>query len=473
MILRPYQSSLVNDIRAAYASGVKSACLTAPCGAGKTVMFAAIAKLASAKQTRIGILVHRDSLLIQASNKLRDCGVDHGIIAPGYQSRGELVQVASVQTLVRRLDQHDFGMLIVDEAHHAISPTYLKIFSKYQTARILGVTATPCRTNGMGLNQVFQKLVLGPDISKLIQEGYLVEPTTYGPSHALDLSGIGTVAGDYDLKALSKHMDDPRITGDAVAAYTKICPGAPAMVFTCNVKHAEDVAAAFNAAGYRAQSVDGKMDLRVIRERIAGLATGAVQVLASCNIVSEGTDIPAVVAAIMLRPTRSLSLSIQQGGRALRPVYAPGHDLSTRDGRLAAIAASNKPKAIILDHAGNVFRFMTVDEPHPWTLEGRKKRRKGDSIAIALRQCPKCGHVHRTAPACQKCGHVYEIAAVELKAVDGELAAIDKAALRRAKWKEVAQARTPEALQLIAKARGYHYGWVSHILEDRERRNGK
>jgi superfamily II DNA or RNA helicase len=468
LILRPYQEKSIADIRAGYASGSKSICLTAPCGAGKTVMFSKISELASAKGTRIAILVHRDSLLTQASDKLSQCGVEHGIIAPGYASRGEKVQVASVQTLVRRLDQHEFDLLVVDECHHAISPTYTKIFERYPLARVLGVTATPCRTNGAGLNSVFQKLVLGPNISQLIEDGYLVEPITYGPTHVLNLSKIGTVAGDYDLQALAAHMDDPRITGDAVEAYTKLCPGKPAMVFACNVKHAEDIAAAFSAAGYRAESVDGKMDLRLIRDRIAGLRDGSVQVLASCALVSEGTDIPDVVTAIMLRPTRSLSLSIQQGGRALRPVYAPGHDLSTRAGRLAAIAAGPKPKALILDHAGNVFRFMTVDEPHEWTLEGRKKRKRGEITVINIRQCPKCAHTHRTAPKCPKCGWVYEVMAKDPEIEDGELAPIDKVALRRAKAKEVAQARTLEQLQAIGQKRGYHPFWANHIMRERE-----
>ena len=470
MILRTNQNKTISDVRQAFATGSRAVVAVAPCGYGKTVVFAELAKLASAKGTKVGILVHRDSLLTQASNKLRDCGVSHGIIAPGYHSRGELVQVASIQTLVRRLWDYDFNFLIADEAHHSVSPTYSKIFSYYSTAKILGVTATPCRTNGMGLDSVFQKMVLGPNISELIADGYLVEPVTYGPTHVLDLSRVGTKAGDYDLSQLAVHMDDPRITGDAVAAYTKLCPGVPAVVFTCNIKHAEDVAIAFNAAGYRSASVDGKMDLRIIRERIAGLSDGSVQVLAACNLISEGTDIPSVVAAIMLRPTRSLSLSIQQGGRALRPVYAPGFDLSTREGRLSSIAASNKPKALILDHAANVYRFMTVDEPHAWTLEGRKKRKKSDSIAIALRQCPIDAHVHRPAPKCPKCGWVYPVAEGGAETVAGELSQIDKIALRRAKLKEVAQARTLEQLQALGKSRNYHPYWANRIMEERARR---
>ena len=469
MQLRNYQEVIIASARKHFSCGAKSVLVAAPCGAGKTVIFAELAKLSSAKGNPVGILVHRDSLLTQASRKLHDCGVEHGIIAPGYRSRGEMVQVASIQTLVRRLPRHTFKVLVADEAHHAISPTYSKIFQAYPDAKIIGVTATPCRTNGAGLDAVFQKMVLGPNIRELIDDGYLVEHIPYGPTHALDLSGVGTQAGDFDLKQLATHMDDPRITGDAVKKYSEVCPGVPAVAFACNIKHADDIAVAFRAAGYRAESVDGKMDMNLIRHRIAGLTDGSVQVLASCNLISEGTDIPDVVAAIMLRPTKSLSLFIQQGGRALRPVYAPGHDLITRSGRIAAIAASHKPRAIILDHAANAYRFMmTVDEPVAWSLEGRKKRKKGESIAIALRQCPKCAHTHKTAPKCPGCGYLYPIAPKDPEQVAGEMGEIDKAALRRAKWKEVAQARTIDALIELGKKRGYHPGWATHIMRERE-----
>lgn len=464
--LRDYQHKAISDIRSEYARGAKSVCLTAPCGAGKTVIFSKIAELATVKNTRIAIVVHRDSLLLQASEKLTSCGLAHGIIAPGYTPSSHGIQVASLMTLSRRLEKWEFDLLILDECHHALSPTYRKLIDRWASARVLGVTATPCRTSGHGLDAVFQKLVLGPDISALIKDGYLVEPVTYGPSHALDLSKIGTKAGEYDLNQLAKHMDDPRITGDAVEKYRSVCPGVPAMVFTVNVKHAEDVAAAFSAGGFRAASIDGKMPTEIIRQRIAALSTGEIQVLASCSLVSEGTDIPNVVCAIMLRPTRSLSLSIQQGGRALRPVYATGHDLSTRAGRLAAIAAGPKPRAIILDHAGNVYRFMTVDEPHEWTLEGRKKKKRGP-VVFTLTECPKCHDVHKPAPVCPGCGYEYPYGVATPNEVGGDLAPIDKAALRRAKWKEVAQARTIDQLKIIAKNRGYHPGWPYHIMRER------
>lgn len=477
MNLRPYQDKAVADVRAAFGSGIRSVCLTAPCGAGKTVIFSAIAKLAKDKNTRAAILVHRDSLLTQASSKLHDFGITHGIIAPGHSYYGDPINVASVMTLARRLDRHDFDLLIVDEAHHAVSPTYDKIFARYPNAKILGVTATPERTDGRGLDSVFKQLILGPSIEQLIADGYLVQPVTYGPIHKLDLSGVKTQMGDYNRHDLALHMDTPRITADAVQHYTTICPGVPAIAFCVNRKHSEDVSASFAAAGYRSVPVDGSMPLNTIRERIAGLSDGSVQVLVACDLISEGTDIPSVVCAINLRATKSKALHIQQGGRALRPIYAPGFDLPTRAGRLAAIAASSKPKAVILDHAANCLRFMTVDEPHEWTLEGRKKRAGKGVAVVPVRQCPKCFQVHKPAPRCPcinpdgtPCGHVYTVDTEAPEVVAGELAPIDKVALRRARWKEERACKTLGELQTLAKKWKYKPGWAFYKWQARHGR---
>ena len=202
------------------------------------------------------------------------------------------------------------------------------------------------------------------------------------------------------------------------------------------------------------------MKLNVVRERIAGLSDGSVQVLVACDIVSEGTDIPGVVCAINLRPTTSLGLHIQQAGRALRPIYAPGFDLSTRTGRLAAIAAGPKPRAILLDHAANCFRHMTVDEPQEWALEGRKKRAGKGTPAMSLTQCPKCLRPHKPAPRCPHCGHVYIIEGRDPEVVGGTLAVVDKDALRRARQGEEKGCRTLEDFQALGKKRGYHPKWA-------------
>ena len=441
MRLRPYQSKAIDDILVAFEQGHRSVLYTLPTAGGKTVVFADIARRCAEHGTRVAILVHRDSLLTQASQKVSDCGLPYSIVAPGRKFFGDMVCVASKDTLVRRLGQYEFNLLIVDEAHRAPAPTYRKIFDAYPDARILGVTATPCRTNGEGLDSVFSALVRGPGIRALIDAGYLAEPVTYGPLKKLDLSGIRTVAGDYDHHQLADFMDRPRVTGSAIAEYKRLCWGQPAMAFCVSVRHAEDVAAEFREAGFRSYHVSGDMPLDVIRDRISGLSDGRVQVMASCDLASEGLDVPAVRASILLRPTKSLIVYLQQAGRALR--VSPG-----------------KKDALILDHSGSFARFGLVDEERDWTLEGRKKRAGAAGEAAApVRQCPKCYVAHRPMPVCPACGHVYEIEARQPEKESGELVKIDAVALRRARKKEEREARTYRELQDLAKRRGYSIAW--------------
>ncbi len=465
---RPYQLRDIDRVHGAFASGAQSVCYVLPTGGGKTVVFVEIVRRCAEAGTSSCILVHRDSLLQQASTKLREVGIEHSVIAPGRRHYGDLVTVASVQTLVRRLHRHHFDFLIPDEGHHADAPTYHKIFGAYPDAHILGVTATPWRPNGRGLEKVYQSIVVGPGIEELIRDGYLVEPVAYGAAKPVNLDGLHSRAGDYDQHELAELMDTQSVTGDAVEHYTRLCAGAPAVVFCVSVKHAEDVAAQFAAAGYRATSVSGQDDIHVIRRRTAGLADGSVQVLTSCDLISEGFDAPAVTAAILLRPTKSLVVYLQQVGRALRPVYAPGFNLDTPESRKAAIRMGPKPHAIVLDHAGNSFRFGLADDAREWTLAGRPKRAgSGGGITIPLRQCPKCFRTHRPGPICPECGHIYVVVAEAPDVRDGLLVKIDKDALRRARENEVKAAKTFDDLKRIERARGYRMGWARHILDTR------
>lgn len=460
--LRPYQDRGIANIRAAYASGSRSVLAVAPTGSGKTVMFSFVSAAAAKLGRRVAILVHRDSLLTQASRSLTECGVEHGIIAPGHSTTTDAIQIASVQTLVRRLDRYQaFDLLVVDEAHHATAGTWLKIIAANPNAHVLGVTATPCRADGTGLDEIFETMVLGPSIQELIDDGYLVDSTVYAPSHLVDLSRVRTRAGDYDRAELSAAMDSGTVTGDAVAHYTRLCPGRPAVAFCVSVQHAKDVAASFSAAGYRAAAISGKTPLEQIRASIDGLSTGAVQVLASCDLISEGTDVPALTAAILLRPTQSEGLFIQQVGRALRPVGLAGN---TAAERLASIAASSKPKAIILDHSGNVFKHGMPTEERDWTLEGRKRRAGKAGVPFPVRQCKRCFACHRPAPVCPQCGFAYPDEGRTVVTETGELVLVDDAAPARravALKKRIKAAKTLEDFHAIARDYSFKPGWAS------------
>lgn len=484
--LRDYQQRGFNSIRRAYFEGKRAPLYVAPTGAGKTRLLSAIGHSASTRGKHVWIVVHREELLDQTSRGLEELGIAHGVVAANRTpDLSQLVQVAMVETFRRRLkmgqDLGDVDLIIFDEAHHAVAGAWKFIRERYPKARILGVTATPERLDGRALGDIFDELIIGPLISELMRDGWLSEARTYVPPALVDLAKVRVASGDFDRDELAAEMDRSIITGDAVAHYARLCRGEPAIAFCVSVAHAEHVAEQFRAAGFRSQSVDGTMKRSMRRARIRGLETGEVQVLTSCDLISEGTDIPAVSVAILLRPTQSLVLHLQTIGRALRPVYAEGFDLNTTAGRRAAIAAGPKPFATVLDHVGNCIKHGPVEEEREWRLTGKRKlpkKAKGDA-GVALRQvtCPKCYRMHKPEPTCPQCGHVYETKAADTpEQVAGTLRQLtddDAFAMRQQKENDreaVRRARTLVELQAIAKARGYSASWAPQVLLSRRRK---
>lgn len=459
--LRPYQADAIERVREAFRGGARAPLLVAPTGAGKTVMFSYIAGTTAERGKRVLILCHRRELIRQASHKLYDAGVQHGIIAPGFTPTRDLVQVASVQTLGRRLHQERGApdLIVVDEAHHAVAGQWSTICAAYPRALLLGVTATPERLDGRGLGVsaggCFDSLVLGPTVMDLISGGFLTPTRIFAPPQGLDLSGIRTKAGDYDSHDLTDEMSRPRVVGDAVEHYGRHAAGLPAILFSPSVAHAQTMADALCADGWRAVAASGSTPGPQRDAAIAGLATGAVQVLCSCDLISEGLDVPAVGAVILLRPTQSLGLYLQQVGRGLRP--APG-----------------KTHLIVLDHAGNTVRHGPPQTERAWSLDGRPRKEP----APPTRQCPECFAVFEPAPVCPECGFAFPVAGRTGRAIDhvhGDLMEISgemplPAADRWGKHrplKEVLREARDEDLPKIAAARGYAKGWAWHVRQQR------
>jgi superfamily II DNA or RNA helicase len=381
--LRPYQERGVADIRQCFGRGVRSVLYQAPTGSGKTVLFAYIVAGAMARGNKVVIIGHRDEIVRQVAAALQELDVAHGIVAAGYARTKAPVQVASVATLVRHLEDVEApDLIVVDEAHHAVAGMWRKILAHWPGAKVLGVTATPERLDGKGLADVFDDLVIGPTVAELIAQDFLSKFTTYAPARAPDLSGVRSRAGDFAVDQLGKAMSKGIIIDGAVDEYVRLCSGVPAIVFCVDIAHSEAVAERFAARGFKAAHVDGNTDADERRDLIAALGTGELQVLCNCGLISEGLDVPAVVAVILLRPTKSLALYLQQVGRALRP---------------------GKPKALILDHSGNTFRHGMVDAPRTWSLEGRPKgERQGEA---PLCRCEECGALNPIASlVCSDCG---------------------------------------------------------------------
>lgn len=444
--LRDYQDAAITRANRALDRGARAVLLVMPTGAGKTVCFSHVAARAAARGQRVLLLAHRRELILQISKALGLWGLRHGLIMPEEDEKGYPVQVASIATLARRLypGKYRFDLIVIDEAHHAVEGTGLgKILEAFPEARALGVTATPCRLDGRGLGReasgYFDALVEGPSVLELIEAGYLARPVVYAPpaGRAFDLSGIKMTAGDYDQGELARAMDRAPLTGDAVAHYRRHCDRAPAVAFCVTVSHATHVARQFQDAGYQAAVLDGETPDDTRDRIIRDLGRGRLHVLASCNVVSEGTDVPNLQAAILLRPTASYALAMQQMGRAMR-------------------AHPGKTHATILDHAGNTRRHGLPTEPSLWTLENGPRRR--DSGAPPARDCPEPVHPSDFARAPSEPPQV----------CTGDLEAVDAVAVARERHLEVERASTLEALQAIGQARGYKPGWAYHAWRERQ-----
>lgn len=453
--LRPFQADAVAEIRGAYMAGHRRVLFVLPTGGGKTYTFVYIAEQAAIRGNRVCILVHRQELVDQASRSLHAIGCNHGIIAAAYrQDLRQGVQVASVQTLARRLHTIPadfFQLLIVDEAHHAVAGTWAKVLAAMPRAHVLGVTATPERLDGRGLGNQFETLIEGPDAGWLTANDFLVPARVFAPP-GLDLSGIkrfDTKKGHDEAEA---RLRQGQAMGDAVTHYRRTIEphhNGTAIAFCVSVAHADAMAEAFRAQGIAAAMLDGSMDRGQRRQLIADLGAGVLKVLTSCDIISEGTDIPSVTGAILLRPTDSLGLHLQQVGRVLRP--CPG-----------------KSHAIINDHVGNSLRHGLPTDPREWSLEGRQKRKRAASDAMPVRVCPSCfATLPSTLDVCTECGHTFETQRRALTIVEGDLQELPAGVIARRKRQQVGNARTREELEAIRLERGYSRGWTDHILRAR------
>lgn len=447
MLLRPYQNASAEDIRNALRQGHSRVCLQSPTGSGKTVLFSYITHGASTKGKTVTILAHRSEILDQISRALTESGTPHGMIQSGKSGNFMLpVQVASVQTLVHRLDSiPEPDMLIIDECHHTPSATYTKILATWKKAKVLGVTATPCRTDGKGLKDYYDILINGPQVQWLIDEGYLARPIYYAPRNPVDVSSLHKQAGDYVKSEAAELMDKPTITGDLISHYRKYADGLRAVAFCVNLKHAENVAAAFKVAGIPSISIDGKLSPQERKARLDALRSGSVKMLTSCDLIGEGLDIPAIDCAVLARPTMSKGLHFQQVGRALR-------------------MTTGKVHAIILDHVGNTLRHGLVETPTEWTLEGRVKRRgqADDEPAVKIKTCPECYAIYGGGSICPQCG-VESVKEREIAVVEGELVRLTDAQrydMERERKREEAACGSYEDWAALGKKRGNKPGWA-------------
>jgi len=334
--LRDYQSEAIMAVRRAWSDGIRRPAVVLPTGAGKTVVFAALAKIMRELGVRAGVLAHRDELIQQAVDKIRTVAPDLrvGVVkADRREIHGRDVVVASVQSLARparraELARAGLRLLIVDEAHHAVADTYMAVLRDlgcFETdpmigAYALGVTATLGRTDRVALGQVWQDVVYKRDIIDLIRQGYLVNAKGVRVRvEGLDLRSVRRTGGDWQGAALSEAMH-AALAPEAIArAYVEHAKDRSGVLFAPGVAMAYEMAAALTAEGIPAEGVDGTMALAERRRVLAAHARGDVQVICNAMVLTEGWDAPWCSCVVIARPTSSTPLYVQMAGRALRP----------------------------------------------------------------------------------------------------------------------------------------------------------
>ncbi len=395
MKLRPYQLSVIDALRVRLAAGKRRLVLNCPTGGGKTVIAAELIRAAVAKGTRVVFLAHRKELIDQTVDKLARFGVQAGVIMASDRRRDDFlpVQVCSTPTLARRLGKlPPAGLLIYDEVHHAASETSRKILDAYGPIPVIGLTATPWRSDRLGLADIFEDQVLAATVAELMEQGALVRYDAFAYD-APDLHAVRVTAGDYNQKDLALACNTEVLVGGIVREYLEHAAGRRGIVFPVNVEHSETLVGEFRSMGVCAEHVDANTP-KLERERILrGLATGAVTVVSSVGVLTEGFDCPAAEVCILARPTKSLSLHLQMIGRVLRP-------------------AEGKAKALIHDHAGNLLRHGLPDDERDYSLTATPKRVKELHTCPACcvvfgklrdgRWCPHCGALVDT-PICKLC----------------------------------------------------------------------
>ena len=377
MDLRPYQSAASDAIFAEWREN-HSTLVVMPTGGGKTILFADVIRRMFPR--RALVLAHREELIFQARDKIqRVTGLQADVEMGEYRAEGGLfdaarVVVSTIQTQcsggdgggrMGKFDPQRFGVLIIDEAHHATSQSYRRVIDYYRTnpaLKVLGVTATPDRTDEEALGQVFQSVAFDYDVLDAINDGWLV-PIEQQMVHVegLDYSSIRTTAGDLNGGDLAAVLEAEKNLQQMASASVAIIGQRRALVFNASVKAAEMTAEFFNRhRPGMASWVCGKTDKEERRTVLADFAAGKVQVVCNCGVLTEGFDDPGVEVVIMGRPTKSRSLYSQMVGRSTRPLPGVVDGPETADERRAAITASAKPSCLVVDFVGNAGRHKLI-----------------------------------------------------------------------------------------------------------------
>lgn len=468
--LRPHQVVAIDQLRDCARRGLKRILLQLATGAGKTVVAAALFRLAQQKNPHVRVLFIVDaiSLIDQTVRAFYAEGLHSiGVIQASHVMTdwSKPIQVASVQTLSKR-GMPEADLVIVDECHR--QHTWLQEImasEKWANVPFIGLSATPW-TKGLG--NVFQELLIPVTMSDLIDQGYLSPYKVYAAAHP-DLTGVKMVGSDYHKHELSEVMSGGQLVADIVDTWKRLGEGRPTLVFCVDRAHAKKVQLRFEQAGIACGYIDKDTEPHEREEQLAKLERGELSAITNIGTLTTGVDAPFVSCVVLARPTKSESLFVQIVGRGLRAVYADGMPLDTDEQRKAAIAAGPAPECLVLDHADNTLRLGFVTDIHQAELctAKRGERSKHERHVALPKECPKCTFLRAAkVHECPACGFKPERQS-KIEEEAGELIQVSRA--KNAAPSRAEKQRFYSELYAFAFERGFKNprGWTANSYRKR------
>lgn len=465
--LRKYQERGIQKLRDRVREGKKRIILVAPTGSGKMVLIASIIRTSSVP---VLVVVDRKELIDQCVRELAKLGITNVGVMRGDDDRTDpnaSTQVASIQTLARR-KKPPAGLVIVDEAHISAADSYLDLFDHYKESIILGFTATPARLDGRPLGNIFECMEIIATYSELIREKFIVEPICYGPpAGGPNLTGVRIAGGDYDETALGEVMRETSLVGSLLDHWLQLSDKYPTpdgmiglvkglrrrtLIFAVNIVHSHDICEKFSKAGVRIAHLDGETPEDERERTIRALGDGTIEAISNCNLFLKGTDIPSVKCILGARPTQSIVMHRQMGGRAMRP-WHPGCPPGCMQHPSIA--------PLFLDHANNIASHGYPHEDIHWELTAKARRIEQK---IKLKLCRGCfAYVAVSRMLCPYCSYEFK---PEDEPKEKQIEETKEQLVRRSTTPEDMKKQFFANMVKLARSKGWKPGAASRKFKD-------